>query len=512
MSRVGFKSENRKFFKNNFKKNSSDGVLLFESFYDSKQLIYGVAKVAFSFAKAQNLYPKVFLPLNNKNGAKDFVKSICPNFINTKSYVLLFSIIKSFSLLNFFFKISNKKDIINIKIGDCDIGKHIYDALLIRFKEPSILKLDARHRKFIVLELIHFFLFNYIVIKENVKCVVLGDNVYRHGLLFELCKKYDIKCISPINLNAFTFSKFQSPIDYEKHCFAIDKKLINEFKNNEEAQVEISDYFIKRYDGKIEQHDVISAFEGKVIKDKDEFFSHYKLNPVKKLIVLMPHIFCDAPHAYPNTIYDDYYEWFIDTIKHLQLNKNINFLVKEHPSAHLYNEQGVVQGILYKYNVQNLLVDLNESTVSILNNADAVVTCGGTIGIEFACKGKPVILAAHPPYSNLGFTFENNSIIEYHNTLKNIHNIKPLNEEQKKIALTAAYISFYLTDNYSEKLEIGSEKILLGKGLSDVVLYDAIYGYNKVALEKQEVFRVIKKFLESGSKMIRNEPNQFNTK
>jgi len=461
MSEIDYLSENKKFFNDNFQKDSTEGILLFEAFYDSKQLIYGISKVALSFAKAQNLYPKILLPLSNTEGVRDFAESVCPNSINTKRQILLFAFTKVFFIIKSFLSINKKSDIVNLIIDDCEIGKHIYDSLLIRFKESTIDYLKFRHKKSVILEMLHFFLFKDILDNENVKCVVLGDNVYRYGLLFELCKKMGVRCIAPVNLNSFTFSKYFENDDFNRHSFAVESNLVSELKTNEDVIDEINTYFNNRYQGRIEQHDVLSAYKGKVAKDRNCFFNHYQLDPEKKLIVVMPHIFCDAPHAYPHTIYDDYYEWFVDTLEHLHKNKKVNFLVKEHPSAHLYNEHGIVKRILTEMGIQHLFVDTSESTVSILNNADAIITCGGTIGIEFACMGKPVVLAAHPPYSNLGFTIENNSIAKYHERLQNIHNIDELTDSQKRVALTTAYVMFYLSDNLTPDLEIGSERILL---------------------------------------------------
>ena len=69
------------------------------------------------------------------------------------------------------------------------------------------------------------------------------------------------------------------------------------------------------------------------------------------------------------------------------------------------------------------------------NYTDIVVTCGGTVGLEFACLGKPVVLAANPPYSNLGFTMNNISKEDYEKNLLNCHLIEKLNKAINKALL-----------------------------------------------------------------------------
>lgn len=98
----------------------------------------------------------------------------------------------------------------------------------------------------------------------------------------------------------------------------------------------------------------------------------------------MAHVFCDAPHVNENVLYKDYYDWFYNTIKCLSQNANINLLVKEHPSSYLFKENGIVDSVMQDFNLVDRIITSDESTYSILNNADMVVTCGGTIGLEFS--------------------------------------------------------------------------------------------------------------------------------
>ena len=257
----------------------------------------------------------------------------------------------------------------------------------------------------------------------------------------------------------------------------------------------------KRFSGSIEQHDILNAFKNKKFKNKEQFCSDYKLDKTKKIVSITPHIFCDAPHAYPHTLYSDYYEWFIETAKILSNNKLINIIVKEHPSAHLYNEKGKLDQILKKYNFNITIIDPNENQNSLIQATDIIVTCGGTIGLEFSCVGKPVILAAKPPYSNLGFTIDSESKEDYKRRLLNCHLIDNLDKVQKENALLTAYLSY--CNNYVDlsKIEIGSETILLGKKFDKKKLFNDINRYQKVNIKKQYIYNYLHSFIKSPNRL-----------
>ena len=495
-----FLKNNKEYFNQNFSSNS-DEIVLFESFYPEKNLIYGMTKVGLTLSSILKCKPICILPPSNKN--HDFIKSLCKNTINSRSKIIK-SILNNFIFLFITFFTINKKKLLSLTIDGNNIGKHIYDAILIRNKIVTIKKVSFNFRLNIVIEIAFYFFFRKIFLNYKIKYLVLGDNTYRHGLLFMLAKEFNINCISPVSLNSFKLSKHTCINDYNEHCYSITSEFLLKIKNKKEAISISNNYFQKRYSGLINQHDVLNAFKGKKLKNKQNFITDYNLDPNKKIVAIMPHIFCDAPHAYPDTLYSDYYEWFINTAKILLENTYINVIVKEHPSANLYNEQGKLEEILRDHNLNLFLINSNENTHSVLQIADVVVTCGGTVGLEFSCAGNPVILAAKPPYSNLGFTYDNSTIQEYTNKLLTCHLLPRLTEIQTDNALLTAFLSYCNNDVDFTRLEIGSETISLGNQYSEDKLYSDIMTFQKTNIENQYIFNYLKSFL--------NNPNRLGLK
>jgi hypothetical protein len=288
------------------------------------------------------------------------------------------------------------------------------------------------------------------------------------------------------------------------------KKNILEKLDSNNVKNYIDEYFSKRFSANLEQHDVLKAFSNKKkIYTKNEIIKQYNLNPNLPIVIIMNHIFCDAPHAYPDGLFDDYKEWLINTILNLKKNKNINFLIKEHPSADLYSELGVINEILRGLDCEHLLLKDDVHSLTVLNEFDVVITCGGTIGQEFLYKGKPVVLGAKPPYSGFGFTIEPKTRYEYESLMsKGIEKLPLLTSEQKEMVNKVIYHDFVLLDNYSDDLEIGGQRFYMGRDFEYDKFYEEILKYNDTSLNNQKIYKLLSKFISSDNKHLLKDNNE----
>ena len=273
-----FLNNNLNYFERNFN-SKSENIILFEAFYENKNLIYGITKVGLTLSSILNLKPICILPPSNKN--HNFIKSLCKNVIYSKSLATK-SLIKNFIFLTITFLTINRKKLLELTVDGINIGKYIYDAILIHEKIITIGNINTSYRITIIKQIAFYFSFKEIFLKNNIKFLVLGDNTYTHGLLFELSKKFNVQCITPINLNSFQLSKYTSKEHYDEHCFSITNEYLEKIENKDEALKIANNYFKKRFAGSIEQHDVLNAFKNKKIKTKEQFCRDYKLDNRKK--------------------------------------------------------------------------------------------------------------------------------------------------------------------------------------------------------------------------------------
>lgn len=500
---------NKKFWSKINKKNDTDAYLLYEMFYPEPAMVYGIAKTALTIATIKELKPICITGLRDNKQKKDLINSMNDSVLGDKFNFLKSSIKNSFSILKYLYIIKTKNDLLQLKIDKYTIGPYIYDSILKASFLAEINKITFSIKKGILLELCYFYFFKDLLNKYNIKTIVLADKVYRTGLIFELAKHNKIECISPINLNDFYVSKFINAIDYEFSTRTPENKTLNQLNKTKVNKI-IEEYFSKRFSAKIEQHDVLRAFSNnKKIYSKIEIIKMHNLNISLPIVVIMSHIFCDAPHSYKGTLYDDYKEWLVNTIISLKKNKKVNFLVKEHPSADLYNEKGVINKILNELDCEHLLLKDDVHSLTILNEFDVVITCGGTIGQEFVYKGKPVVLGAKPPYSGFGFTTEPNTKDEYEALLKSgVEKLPLLNNKQKEMINKVIYHDFVMLDNYSDDLEIGGQRFYMGRDFDYDTFYENILEYNDIPLKQQKIYQLLERFINSNNKHLLKDINE----
>jgi len=92
--------------------------------------------------------------------------------------------------------------------------------------------------------------------------------------------------------------------------------------------------------------------------------------------------------------------------------------------------------------VKLVLPETDISSYSFFDITDYCVTVRGTIGIEMACHGVPVIVAGTGRYSGLGFTTEPASTHEFIDRLASIETLPPMSQAQIQLARRFAYALF----------------------------------------------------------------------
>jgi hypothetical protein len=200
-----------------------------------------------------------------------------------------------------------------------------------------------------------------------------------------------------------------------------------------------------RYD-----RDVFRAFYKKKNLSKRELYKLLKLDDLSKPICTFAlHAFRDANHLFGNLIFESFYDEFLETINFLKKNNNFYWLVKVHPSAKQYGENGLVEKILKEYKIDNVkIIPEFISTKTIINLSDKLVTSRGTIALEFASIGKKPIITANTYYKNFGFTINPKSKKQYFNNLIDLKFPKKLNSSKSIIAKELLYfIKVILTRN-----------------------------------------------------------------
>lgn len=185
--------------------------------------------------------------------------------------------------------------------------------------------------------------------------------------------------------------------------------------------------------------------------DQSTIVQALELDSSKKTIVIFPHLFWDATFFWGDDLFDNYEQWFCETLKCACANDSVNWLIKIHPANIVkdirdgnvgeYSEITAIARTVSSLppHIKLIPADSGLSTFSLFSIIDGCVTVRGTVGIEAACFGIPVLTAGTGRYDRRGFTHDFNSRDEYLAMLGNAKNISPLSAAQTELARRYAY-------------------------------------------------------------------------
>ena len=145
-------------------------------------------------------------------------------------------------------------------------------------------------------------------------------------------------------------------------------------------------------------------------------------------------------------LFEDYTHWFVETMRAACANPELEWVVKLHP-AHLVkakqnkdsgrpSELEVIDSAVGALppHVKLLYPDTDLSTYSLFEIADYGVTVRGTVGVECALFGIPVVTAGTGRYYRRGFTLDSSTREEYLYKLATLQSYPRLSAEQVEIA------------------------------------------------------------------------------
>lgn len=348
---------------------------------------------------------------------------------------------------------------VNLSFRGVQIGDMLYDEI-IKWSQRgnyTIKNINGKCYVFFKRVFVYFFVLEMICRKFNVKYYVSTHSQYvSYGLPLRYFHAKQIVCIETTDDQLFIYDDemhFVPKYHPVMHKMIADKLpiILSQWDFLQQAKAELN----LRFAGKIDQMDVRLAYTTKKKYSSEELRAKLNIRNTHPVVFVFAHIFSDAPQgAGLGMLFMDYYQWLVETIKCIVNLREINWIIKPHPSASAYNEEGAVAAIVNKFKKPDdsiYICPADFSTAGAIANAKAIITCQGTVGLEFACIGIPTILAGQPFYAGFGFTSEPKTRSQYFEMIANIKDIQSLTDSQIKTAL-AVYMGFKSLQNNDHAL------------------------------------------------------------
>ena len=394
-------------------------------------------------------------------------------FVNSKKF--------SFGLpLNFYSKISfgelssllsdltkkSYKDIFKYKYQDVECGKYAISSSIRLLRTPEINLKNKKH-----LYVVKFFLFksiliadsaiNYLDENEDIDCAIFNDKSYvGAGELFDQCIKRKISCIQFVasyKNNIILLKKFNEE-NKNEHPSSISQDIWEKFKLVELSQKQ-KNYLNKEIEIQYKNntwYPSAGTMIGKNFSNNNDLINQLKLNERKKTAIIFPHIFWDGTFFFGKDLFDNYIDWYRETLKSAYKNKNLNWIIKSHPSNFIKNnrdkisnnteepELSIIKELFGKVPENFTFIGSSSkiNTFQLFEILDYCFTIRGTVGIEAALRNKIVITAGTGRYDNRGFSYNFDSKEKYFEFIKNLHNFEHTKNDIVRNAEKFAYIAF----------------------------------------------------------------------
>ena len=351
--------------------------------------------------------------------------------------------------------ISSVSELVNIEYEENAIGRHAL-SLCMRQHRKGHISLPQDH------DALEIYLANSLAARrgsqkllkiENPRLIFVNERGYTpFGEFFDVALYQDktvIQYVLPHRDDAMIFKKYSFETR-EEHPYGLSdeswQQALNKELDNDKLDSLMS-YLRKQYEQKTWfnfqrlQHNA-NAVEP--IKLKNEL----ELEANKKTATIFAHILWDATYFYGDSIFDDYEQWLIETIRLANRNDAVNWIIKLHPvNVWRYQADGVSDieyseiralkeaNLQLAPHVKILYPGTHINTWSLFQVSDYCVTVRGTVGIEMAALGKQVITAGSSHYSGRGFTTDPKTTKEYEDTLLNIQTLHSLGKNARSRAL-----------------------------------------------------------------------------
>lgn len=337
-----------------------------------------------------------------------------------------------------------------LTLDKMNLGNHLESAMMRHTRGDSYEGLEEILREYAFAVLVTAHTSETAIKKYKPTKIYMSHGIYADwGPALSMAVKYNIPSTSYVCCY-LTAHFFFGTVDSFKETFLnISEKTWAEISKLEFTEIKkkrLDNFINRRYLNNItaDMKGILKDYKG----DREFFMKKYRLDPEKPVWGIMTHINWDAVSDYFPMIYKNFDEWLYETVKEIIEIKDVQWLIKIHPSELNDNPLTGCQKFIEKNfpvipdHIKVIKMDDDISPHDFYSLLDGGVTVYGTGGLELSIQGKPVILAGKAHYSGKGFTYDADSDEEYIKLLRKTPEINLINEEMRLMALKYGYVYF----------------------------------------------------------------------
>jgi hypothetical protein len=349
------------------------------------------------------------------------------------------------------------KEIYYYKYDQVEVGKIAFSSLN-RFMKGLFMDLNKLDKKFFTVYR-HFFYASIVnlIIAKNVHKMLRPKSFFSsHGVYVD----YQPATIVSFKKNIPTTIWVSGYSDFLHYFFSpksINRIQLRNISNKEWLKIKkakflakeerkLNLFFINRY-FKLNSRDIpkINYFDS-----RNDLKKKFNFGNNNKIFCLFAHVNWDTAFDQSSMLFNNANSWVLETLEKMKVNRNVNWIVRIHPGESIDGSVFTTYDLIKKHYLLKKLpshikiisdkADIN--SYSFYKFIDGGITVFGTVGIELAVLGKPVITAGNSHYSNKGFTIDAKTKDEYFLNIKKASRLSLLNSQKIILAKKYAYNYF----------------------------------------------------------------------
>ena len=339
-------------------------------------------------------------------------------------------------------KIKTRRDILNIKLENIEIGDLVYDTYLAKKKIPTIDPAEIEFQNFLQDTIKYFYFWKKYIENNNVKAIITSHSTYTIAIPLRIALKANIPSFvcKPSDIYRLTKKKYLCETE-----FVDFRKKFNSLSQNEKSigLKEAKRRIKLRLEGKI---GVDMGYSSKSSFSQRKYSKKILKKNNKIKVLIATHCFLDAPNAIGKLLFSDFFEW-LEFLGNFSKKTDYEWYIKSHPDFKVESYK-ILNKLLKKFPHIKLISPSTSHHQLKKEGINFALTCYGTIGFEYAMLGIPVINASvNNPHINYNFNFHPRNKKEYINLLKNLKKIK-LKINKKEIYEYYFMMHIFYTKNW----------------------------------------------------------------
>jgi capsule polysaccharide export protein KpsC/LpsZ len=184
---------------------------------------------------------------------------------------------------------------------------------------------------------------------------------------------------------------------------------------------------------------------------RDELMRQLDLDASAKIFGLFTNIAWDAAIVFRDIAFQNMMDWVIGTVRYFAGRPDIQLVVRCHPAEvkrEIETRQKVADVVRKHFdplpaNVRIVPAESDVSTYTLSEIVDAGIVYTTKVGLEFACRGVPVVVVGEPFYRGKGFTHDPETPEQYFRILEEMPRRERMSEETIARAKKYAHYYFY---------------------------------------------------------------------